>query len=353
MKKQDILIFLASLFIGFQAGISQDLPKTDIAPDVSDLFASPSILPIKLNYSNKEVNKITNDSTYVKTEISYRQEEGKWRTLNTEIRARGNFRRKNCYFTPIKMKLGKSEAKGTLFEGNKKLKLVMPCLLQKDNNDHVVEEYMAYRLYEVISPYHFKTRLLDIEYSEERGKKTVPHTLKGIFIEDDKKVAARHNGNVLERFVHPLQQDAHTSIQNAFFQFLIGNTDFSTAYQHNGKLLFIDKKTIPLPYDFDMAGLIDASYSVVSVVQNETIPITEVTQRMYRGFKRDDQLMQLVRKEFLNNKTRLMEAVDALEPNFEDPGEFRKAKKFILDFFPILMDDARFKKEILDQCRVK
>ena len=41
--------------------------------------------------------------------------------------------------------------------------------------------------------------------------------------------------------------DATTSVQNAFFQFMIGNTDFSTAYQHNGKLLYINKLIIPLP----------------------------------------------------------------------------------------------------------
>ena len=47
--------------------------------------------------------------------------------------------------------------------------------------------------------------------------------------------------------------DADASVRNAMFQYMIGNTDFSTAYQHNNKLLYIDKLIIPLPYDFDMS----------------------------------------------------------------------------------------------------
>ena len=34
------------------------------------------------------------------------------------------------------MKIKKSKAEGTLFEGNKNLKLVVPCLLQKEKNDN-------------------------------------------------------------------------------------------------------------------------------------------------------------------------------------------------------------------------
>ncbi len=46
---------------------------------------------------------------------------------------------------------------------------------------------------------------------------------------------------------------------------MIGNTDYSSAYRHNEKLLFVDGNIMPIPYDFDMSGLVDASYAVVSV----------------------------------------------------------------------------------------
>lgn len=353
MKKQANQVILCSLLMLGNLLNSQDQIDTDQSNGNTKLFEIQTILPVKLSYSVKDVEKNTNDSTYIKTELSYQNEVGEWQPLEVDIRARGNFRRKNCYFAPIKMKINSKVSDKTLFEGNKSLKLVLPCLLQKRTNDNIMEEYMAYKLFETISPYHFMTRLLDVDLTEEKNRKNVPHKLKGIFIEDDKKVAHRHNGNVLERSVHPLQQDDVCSVQNDFFQYMIGNTDYSSAYQHNQKLLFIDKRTMPLPYDFDMAGLIDASYSVVSQIQGESLGITEVTQRMYRGFKRDEQIIQQVRQEFLANKDKMIAVVDSMEPYFENPNEFSKAKKFILDFFPILENDGTFKREILDKGRTK
>ena len=70
------------------------------------------------------------------------------------------------------------------------------------------------------------------------------------------------------------------------FQYMIGNTDFSTAYQQTNKL-YIDKLIISLPYDFDMSGFINPSYAVV----NETLNIANIQQRKYRGFKRDEAIL--------------------------------------------------------------
>lgn len=137
------------------------------------------------------------------------------------------------------------------------------------SNDDIIKEYLAYKIYELVSDFHFRTRLATLEYIDTRGKKSeihplslfLPedrikelfeyendeafayrkpkkHQLKAILIEDDKKVAKRHNAKVMKRFVHPLNQAELPSITNAFFQFMIGNTDFSTAYQHNQKLIF-------------------------------------------------------------------------------------------------------------------
>ena len=353
MKHQIFYLFLLSYFFQVHNSYTQDLEKSDQFDGVSKLFKSQEILPIKLNYSNKNVKKNTNDSTFIKTDLSYKKADGSWKTLAVELRARGNFRRANCYFPPIKLKIKKSISKGTLFKGNKKLKLVLPCLRGKSSNDNVVKEYMAYKLYEIISPYHFKTRLVTINLTETRGKKTISHTLDGILIEDDKNVADRYKGNPLKRFMHPLNQDPNSSVQNAFFQYMIANTDFSTAYEHNEKLFYMDEKIIPIPYDFDMSGLVNASYAVVSEIQSESLPITKVTQRMYRGFKRDGEIFQQIRKEFLDNKIQMLEIIDNLESNFDDPKVFANAKNFILQFFDIITSDIQFNDKIVSRARTK
>ncbi|GGD39916.1 hypothetical protein GCM10011361_03770 [Muriicola marianensis] len=321
--------------------------------ETTRLFQEQEILPIRLGFSNKEMKKETNDSTYIFTALHF-SDQGEWDSLDVRIRARGNYRRTHCYFPPLKVKIKKSEAKETLFKGNKELKLVMPCVQSSSTQDNIVKEYMAYKLFEVISPYHFKTRMADIEFTEFKGKKNKVHKVKGFLIEDIDKVAERANARKMKRVVHPLEQDDVTSVQNDFFQFMIGNTDFSTAYQHNQKLIFTeDYRTIPIPYDFDMSGLVDASYAVVSQVGGEVLSIESVTDRLYRGFERDESVFQTVRQQYLELKPEIFKAVDDLKVQFENEKEFGIARNFITDFFTILENDNQFNSQILRKARTK
>jgi len=353
VKKQAIFLFLLiSLFIT-EAIFSQELAATEQDNKTTELFLKNDPLAIKLRYSNKALRKETNDSTYIDSKIEYMTGDEDWKTLDVKIRARGNYRRENCFFPPVKMKIKKSETSGTLFEGNKKLKLVLPCVLQSDYNDKVLKEYIAYKLYELVSPYHFNTRLLEIDFTDEKEKKVKNYEIKGFFIEDIDGVKDRCDGKQIKRSIHPLEQDDLCSVRNDFFQFMIGNTDYSSAYQHNEKLLFVDNNIMPVPYDFDMSGLVDASYAVVSQVQGEVLDITQVTQRLYRGFKRNPEVYQTVRKEFLNNKSKMLAIVDDLESSFEDPKEFSQARRFINDFFEVLENEKTYRKEILSVARLK
>ena len=339
MKNQGIFAFilLLSIFVSAQKPIKSDLLYKDQTP-----------LNIKLNYSNKEVNMNTDDSTYIKTSMEFLHEE-KWSSIEVSIRARGNFRRSECYFPPIKMKIKKEHYKETLFDGNKSLKLVLPCKLEPENNDNILQEFIAYKIYEQISPYHFKTRRVDIDFNEIRGKKTKDFKLKGFLIEDDKRVAKRHEGKVFERYIHPMAMQHLTSVQNAFFQYLLGNTDFSVAYQHNGKLLYVDKTIIPLPYDFDMTGWVNPSYATV----NSSLGISSVQDRVYRGFKRDQEYFDQVREQFIEKKPQLMQIVSSFENEFSNPKEYENMFEFMEAFYEVLESDSNFEKAIVSKARTK
>jgi len=352
MKKQILSTFILFFIVLCNYSYAQKTEELTKSKKVSALFMSQDLLPLKLSFSLKNIKKNTNDSTYIKTDLSFLTPEGVWDSLEVGLRTRGNFRLQNCYFPPVKIKIKKSASKGTLFEGNKKLKLVLPCLMNKDKNDYIIKEYMAYKLFEASSPYHFKTRLVDISFTEIKGKKTKVHNLKGILIEDDKKIAKRFDGKVVDRRVHPLGQEPVSSVRNAFFQYMICNTDYSTMVQHNEKLLFINNKFTPLPYDFDMCGLVNPSYGVVSVVNDEPL-VSSITERLYRGFKRDPKIIEQIRNECLENKIKLLDVVDSLAPYFDDPKQFSKAKNLIADFFDIIHDDAKFNKEITAKLRTK
>tara|TARA_B100001758_G_C18010033_1_gene402585 strand:- start:224 stop:616 length:393 start_codon:yes stop_codon:yes gene_type:complete len=130
---------------------------------------------------------------------------------------------------------------------------------------------------------------------------------------------------------------------------MIGNTDFSVAYQHNGKLLFVDKKIMPLPYDFDMSGLVNASYAVA----NETLGISSVRERKYRGFKRAQTIIDQVRDEFISKKSKIFEIIENYKDHFELESEYSSVKEYIEEFYEILEDDGAFQKNIVAQLRTK
>ena len=143
---------------------------------------------------------------------------------------------------------------------------------------------------------------------------------------------------------------AHTtSVHVALLHFLLGNTDFSTAYQHNGKLLYSDKKIIPLPHDFDMSGWVNPSYATV----NTTLGIKSVQDRVYRGFKREQQYFDQVRKQFIDKKPELMEMVASFESQFSEPKEFQNMFDFMNDFYEVIESDSMFDKIIVSKARKK
>lgn len=345
MNKQTRYLFIFVGIFFFNYSVSQESAQIDLSEKVEDVFSEEDILPIKMSYSIKDIRRETNDSTYIDSQIEYQVKDNTWETLTVELRKRGNNRLKNCFFPPLKVKVKKSNVKNTLFEGHKNFKIVLPCLLEKDNNDNVVKEYLVYKLFEVVSPYHFKARLLSIEFEDIRGGNNKSYELKGILTEDDKHVAKRFDGKVYERPMHPLNQEPLSSVRNAFFQFMIGNTDFSTAYQHNIKVIYINKEMIPIPFDFDMSGFINTSYAAAS------IHVNSVTERKYRGFVRDKKLFEQVRQEFIDNKEKLLAVLDNNAVYFDNQEELIVAREYLLSFFDIMGNRQKFNREILDQAR--
>ena len=139
MMKQ--LLIVTTIFILLNSPIrAQNLFKYD------SLFIDQKPLKIRLNYSNNNLNKNTNDSTFMKTKLFFIQE-NKNKEIDVLLRARGNFRRKHCYFTPVKIKIKKRDASNTIFSDNRTLKLVLPCKNERDKNDNILKEFIAYKIY--------------------------------------------------------------------------------------------------------------------------------------------------------------------------------------------------------------
>ena len=194
-----------------------------------------------------------------------------------------------CDFPPLRVELTQPPPKGSLFDHQKKLKLVTHCKRAPDFQQKVLLEYSAYRLFNLITPLSFRARLANIDYLDDSGRPYVSRV--GFFIEDFGDVAKRNGMKVAHMGprVPVTQLDAAAGARFAVFEYMISNYDWSMRAGpqgddccHNGRLLTAaaGAPLLPIPYDFDYSGLVDAPYSGPP----EGIPIDNVRQRTYRGY---------------------------------------------------------------------
>ena len=341
MKKSNLLILILLLLSRVATAQKSDLTR---------LFSDQQTLDIKLKVSIKDIKKKTNDSTYLPYMFYVKNAKGGWDSIKIDVRARGIFRRKNCYFAPLKIKSEKENTKGTVLEGNKSLKLVLPCQNNDGKNVLLLKEYVAYKMYERITPYYFNTRLANVEFSELDGKKTKTFQLAGFFIEDDDKVAKRNKAKVMEKLnLHPLGLNDTAALKHDLFQFMIANTDWSTTFLHNAKVMYKEPRTyIPLAYDFDMSGFVNPPYAEV----NADLGITSVRDRLYRGFCRKEPVVQYVRQDFVRKEPEIMGVIEKYRTLFSEK-EYADMRPFIGEFFSIIKDDGKFNKYVVEGCRKK
>jgi hypothetical protein len=212
-------------------------------------------------------------------------------TYPITLEPRGIFRRtkETCDFPSIKVELTRPAPAGSLFQGQHKLKLVGHCKRSPDFQQKVLLEYAAYRLYNLMTPESFRTRLANIDWVDQSGRPYVSRI--GFFIEDFGDVAKRNGLSVAHMgpLVPLTQIEPAAGARFAIFEYMISNYDWSMRAGpqgqeccHNGRLL-TETPTGPLtpvPYDFDFSGLVDAPYAEPP----EGIPIESVRQRNYRGY---------------------------------------------------------------------
>lgn len=313
------------------------------------IFRETQPISLRLTISLKAIEKTRSDTVYFPSDLKFQDEKGGWDSLAIGIRARGNFRRKHCNFPPLRIKMKKSHAEETPFAGNKSLKLVLPCHGGKSGNTLILKEYLCYKLLEPVSPYFFHTRLTDITLLDQSGKNIKSYTLTGFLIEDDDLIADRLGGEVIEQDISPKLINDTAAVVNDFFEYMLANTDWSTTGQHNSKVIELpNHKKVPLPYDFDMAGLVNAPYATV----NESLDIKSVQERLYRGYCRNESVMHYVRSEYLRLEPAILNVMDDHQSYF-NKNEFLQMKLFIEQFFTILKNDNQFKNAILLSCRTK
>lgn len=333
------------------------VPDSLLAADRDPLFRDHAILkavltaPISQAYAQRD----SNNRLYFPGQWTYLDSQGQRQRLDVSIRVRGNFRKEYCELPPLRLNFKKSQVKETLFRGQDKLKVVAPCMHGAESQQAVLLEYLAYRTYEILTEYSLGTRLIRLSYVDT-DEKLQSWTDLVFVIEDEADLAKRLGldpANVAENEFDELDQPMTALAE--LFQLLISNHDYSVLQGPDGEycchnsLMYTREeaagKRIPVPYDFDMSGLVDASYASPPA----HLPIRNVRTRFYRGLCQPPDVMGAAVARVLSKRDEII-ALYARHPELSRLSRNRNVA-FVKKFFAILADEAQFKEQILDRCR--
>ncbi len=260
-----------------------------------------------------------------------------------EYTGRGKVRFELCDPPPL-MLYFKNKNVGELSKLGK-LKMVWSCQSGDYYNKVILREYLVYKMYNVLTPYSFRVRLLNVVFNDSSRDGNVVRR-KGFLLEDVDDLAARHQSREYQdTVVRPMETNRQLYALMVMFQYMIGNTDWAIINYQNIKLIVADTaqriQPVTIPYDFDNSGLVNANYAVPP----ETMPIDNVTERFNKGMALTLDEIQMATAVFKNKKDELMglvESTDGLSAS-----DRRYMNNYLYGFFEEMKDFERFSKVFL------
>lgn len=309
-------------------------------------FNTDDPLSINLTFDLKSFRRTKPDTFYIPAIISFKNDV----MISKEIRikARGSFRKDYCTFPSYWLNFKKTTLIEDSVYNTKKIKIVSHCKESEIYSINLLKEYIAYKLYNIINENSFRVRLLIINYSDESLKKRDLNRW-AIMIEPESFLAERIDAYPLQmnnkKYAH---LDSVNAVMMAFFQYMIGNTDFNIGNRHNIKL-FISKDhkkegIIAIPYDFDYSGLVYAKYAIPS----SKIHIMSVRERFYYGACRSNKIYDMVIEHYKSKEQEIIEFISSFE--YISKRDRKSMLNYIERFYNKIGDKKFIEKEIRPFC---
>lgn len=341
MNVRSIAIALALLLV--PAGALASAPPTP-------LFASEE--PISLTLSGPVTAVSRGQSGAREAVLTLRSPAAE--TLAARLSPRGITRLKRdvCQFAPMRVEFVQPPPPGSLFERQRRLKLVTHCRAPEAFQQHLLLEYAAYRLYNQLTPASYRVRLANIDYVDESGRAVTSRL--GFFIEDIRDVAARNGTSsprVGETVATSLLNPADTA-RVALFEYMIGNLDWSARAAppgdrccHNSRLIGpAAGPLVSVPYDFDFSGLVSAPYATPP----DSIPVRNVRVRHYGGYCLHNPVVTAVAAEVAAKRPQLLGIFSQI-PQLDERARAR-ASAYIDSFFADIADQQTIARKLLRTC---
>jgi hypothetical protein len=276
-------------------------------------------------------------------------------SLPISLALRGITRRtsETCDFPPLRVDFTAQPPPNSLFAGQKKLKLVTHCRNSPSFQQYVLLEYAAYRMYNLLTPLSFRVRLANIDYRDASGRPIVSRI--GYFREDLSDVAHRNGLNVVhagERIPVSYLSPADAG-RYALFEHLLANHDWSMRAGpvgkdccHNAELVGVAAPgaTIPIPYDFDFSGYVNAPYATPPA----ELDISDVRQRVFRGYCIHNASVVAAAREMRALHPQIIGVLSQV-PGLE-PATQQRASAYLEKFFADIATDANVGSKVINRC---
>ena len=317
---------------------------------VSELFTSDAPLEITLAADFDQLRKDrTDDAEDRPAQVLVMGPDGDPVEIPSHVKTRGHFRlqRSTCPDPPLRLNLPETRPQGTVLDGQDKLKLVTHCRDSDRSEQNLLEEYLAYRIYNQLTDISFRVQLAEITYLDTSGKRDPIHRM-GFLIEDEDAMAERLAGRLIETPAANPSDFVQDQLSLMYlFQFMIGNVDWGAGTSHNVKILLKDSEYYPIPYDFDWSGLVDAPYAGPNPMTMRLH--SSVRERLYWGACLPGLDYEALFGRFRSARDEVLDLVRDQTGLTERNRE--SAEGYLEEFFSTIDDPRQAERAIINACR--
>ncbi len=280
--------------------------------------------------------------------LSYVTPTGDSVAVGVRLHTRGHYRLATCQYAPLKVVFDQEQSAHTVFAHQGSLKLTVQCRGGRSYANYLLEEYLIYRIYTLLTDRSFRVRLARVTYADATGKHA-PETRSAFFVEDDDRMARRNAAQVFEQ-KGVLQPDLDFEQMGvaAVFQYMIGNTDWAVSALHNIVLIRDSAGVVfPVPYDFDWSGVIWTPYAQ----PDPRLEIRNVRQRVFRGTCRAPAELETLFTRFNRQKDAMYALYRGMAAEGLEPKRIEQALDYYDEFYKTINDAGRTRREFIHACR--
>jgi len=265
------------------------------------------------------------------------------------VRPRGIYRKNYCDLAALMLNFKNTSS--PKLSPLKRLKLVGGCRSGSGDETLLLKEYLVYKIYNFLSPMSFRVRLVRMTYNDSK-QKVKSYSQYAFLIEDMKDLADRNNcKEVKNKKFNTEATDRKQMNFVSIFEYMIGNTDWAVPVYHNIKLMVPKNDSLaqpyPIAYDFDYAGIVNASYAV----PDENLEIKFVTERVYRGFPRNIAELELNLDVFRSKKEQIFSYLNDF--TLLNANHKKQMVKYLEEFYEIIESKKYSKTVFIDNARTQ